>query len=103
MPANATNYFVVVTNSSGSVTSTMVGLVVFLPPQSFSAQKVQTGVQLQLVGTPGYPYILQTTTNLAPPINWSSVLTNPADADGNWQFVDTNLSAVQKFYRAKGQ
>jgi hypothetical protein len=96
----ATNYCVVMTNNSGSVTSSMVGLTVFLPPQNFSAQRVGSGVQLQLSGTPGYPYLLQSATNLTPPINWVSLFTNAADAIGNWQFIDTNLNGSQRFYRA---
>ena len=81
----------------------MVGLVVFLPPQDFSVKNVGAGIQLQITGTPGYLYILQSATDLVPPINWNSVLTNAADAGGNWQFVDTNLSGSQKFYRAVGR
>jgi hypothetical protein len=50
-----------------------------------------------------YPYILQSATNLTPPVNWQPVLTNPADGNGNWQFTDTNLNGSQKFYRAVGQ
>jgi len=50
-----------------------------------------------------YPYILQSATNLTPPVNWQPVLTNPADGNGNWQFMDTNLNGSQKFYRAAGQ
>jgi hypothetical protein len=103
MSADATNYFVVVTNNYGSVTSVMAGLSVFLPPQSFTAQYLGTGLQLQLTGTPNYPYQLQSATNLAPPITWRTVLIQPADANGNWQFTDTNLSLVQKFYRVVGQ
>ena len=101
--ANATNYFVVVTNNYGSVTSATVALTVFLPPQQFTAQYFGTGLQLQLTGTPYYPYILQTTTNLTPPISWKSILTNPADMNGNWQFTDTNLNGIQRFYRVAGQ
>jgi hypothetical protein len=98
--STATNYCVVVTNSSGSATSSMVGLTVFLPPQNFSAQWVDSGVQLQLSGTPGYPYLVQVTTNLTPPINWVFIFTNAADGTGNWQFIDTNLNSAQRFYRA---
>lgn len=101
--ANATNYFVVVTNNYGSVTSATVALTVFLPPQQFTVQNLGTGLQLQLAGTPYYPYILQSATNLTPPVNWQPVLTNPADGNGNWQFSDTNLNSLQKFYRAVGQ
>jgi hypothetical protein len=101
---NAANYFVVVTNSYGSVTSAVATLAVFLPPQSFKG--VSTNSQqfgLQFSGTPNYPYILQSATNLTPPVNWQPVLTNAADANGNWQFTDTNLNSRQKFYRAAGQ
>ena len=58
---------------------------------------------LQLTGTPNYPYVLQSATNLTPPVNWQSILTNLADGNGNWQFTDTNLNGGQKFYRAVGQ
>ncbi len=101
---NAANYFVVVTNSFGSVTSAVATLTVFLPPQSFLARSTNSHqVALQLIGSPNYPYILQSATNLTPPVNWQPVLTNPADGNGNWQFTDTNLNGSQKFYRAVGQ
>jgi len=58
---------------------------------------------LQLAGTPNYPYILQSATNLTPLISWKSIRTNNADTNGNWLFIDTNLNAGQKFYRAVGQ
>jgi hypothetical protein len=58
---------------------------------------------MQFTGTPYYPYILQSATNLTPPISWKSILTNPADGNGNWQSTDTNLNSLQKFYRAVGQ
>ena len=101
---NAANYFVVVTNNFGSVTSAFAALTVFLPPQSFLARgSTNHQVALQLTGTPNYPYILQSATNLTPPIIWQPVLTNPADGNGNWQFTETNLNGNQKFYRAVGQ
>ena len=103
--SNAGNYFVVVTNNYGSVTSALAALTVFLPPQSFSAHSTNNHqLALQLTGTPSYPYILQSATNLSSPINWQSILTNPADATGIWNFTVSNLSDVPKrFYRAVGQ
>ena len=101
--ADATNYFVVVTNSYGSVTSAIVYLFVFLPPQNFTAQYLGTGLQMHFTGTPYRRYFLQSATNLIPPIVWKSIYTNFMDASGNWQFTDTNLNAGQKFYRAMGQ
>jgi len=100
---DATNYFVVVTNNYGSITCAPVVLTVFLPPQNFTAKYVGTGLKMQLTGSPNYPYILQSATNLTPPISWKSIRTNFADANGNWQFTDVNLNGGQKFYRAVGQ
>ena len=104
-PTNPGSYTVIVTindpNAYGSVTNTfMIGL----PPQSFtgSCTNVQK-LTLQLSGTPNYPYILQSATNLTPPINWKPVLTNPADVNGNWSFTVSNLATPNLFYRAASQ
>ena len=100
---NSGNYSVVITSPFGSVVSSATTLTVLVPPQQFTGQLASGGLQLQFSGTPNYPYILQSATNLTPPINWQPVLTNPADGNGNWQFTDTNLNGSQKFYRAIGQ
>jgi len=76
---------------------------VLVPPQQFTSRSTSGGLQIQFSGTPNYPYILQSATNLTSPVNWQPVLTNPADGNGNWQFTDTNLNENQKFYRAVGQ
>lgn len=102
--ANSTNYFVVVNNNYGSVTSTVVFLRIFLPPQNFTVQNLETGMQLQFTGTPYYLYTLQSATNLTPPIYWKSLITNYADVNGIWSFTVTNLTDVPcRFYRALGQ
>jgi len=73
-----------------------------LPPQSLLAQ-LGTGpnfnFNLNLTGLPGQSYVLQTATNLVPPIQWRSVLTNVADSNGGCLFTDTNLNSGRKFYR----
>jgi hypothetical protein len=103
-PADAGSYQVVVTGPGGSVTSSVASLTLLLLPQNFTGQFSTAGLQLQFAGTPNYPYILQATTNLTPPINWQSILTNPADGSGNWSFMVTNLSAAPaRFYRTFGQ
>jgi len=102
--AAATNYFVVVTNIYGSVTSSVAALWVFLAPQNFTAGMNGTNLQVQLSGTPVWPYILQSATNLTPPINWQSVATNQADTNGNWRFTIRNpTSRPGCFYRAVAQ
>jgi len=62
---------------------------------------LSAGPALNLIisGLPGRSYILQSSTNLLPPIAWLPVVTNTADTNGVWQFTDTNLNSAQKFYR----
>ena len=70
------------------------------PPQSLSASLgAGPNLSINLTGLPGRSYALQTATNLLPPIQWLPVLTNAADTNGVWQFMDTNLNSAQKFYR----
>lgn len=72
------------------------------PPTNITVNYVQNSVfQLQFFGTPNYPYVLQATTNLTPPINWQTITTNAADTYGNWSFTDSNTAAYPaRFYRA---
>jgi len=101
--SDATNYFVVITNNYGSITSSFVSILEFVPPQNFAAQTSSNGIQLQLTGTPGFPYVVQSATNLISPVIWQSISTNYSDTNGWWQFTDTNLTGGQKYYRALGQ
>jgi hypothetical protein len=101
MPNNlGNNYSVIVTGADGSVTSSVITLAVILPPQNFTASPGTAGLQLQFTGTTNYPYILQSATNLTPPVAWQTVLTNPADTSGNWSFTVPNTQAAPAcFYR----
>ena len=93
-------YLVVITNAYGSVTSSIVSLGVTLPPQRLNiVSSGRNGIQLQMSGTPNSAYAVQSATNLVPPVQWQSLLTNTADTNGVWQFMDTNLNSAQKFYR----
>ena len=108
---NIGNYFVVVTNNFGSVTSSLASLTISeavsniqsAPAPLITFTAVGNGFQLQFVGAANHSYILQTATNLAPPVQWLPLLTNTADTNGLWQFTDTNLNSSQKFYRSVGQ
>ena len=99
--ANTTNYCLVVTNSYGSVTSAVVSLTVFLPPQNFLGFSPDgKQLNLRMTGTPNYPYVIQSTTNLTPPVIWQLLYTNPADVNGNWSFAVSNLlNSRGGFYR----
>ena len=43
--------------------------------------------------------VIQSTTSLNPPVTWQNVSTNVANADGAWDFAETNDGAV-RFYRS---
>jgi hypothetical protein len=59
---------------------------------------------LHFTGSLNFPYILESATDLSPPINWRPVTTNAADPNGNWTFTLKNILAVpQCFYRVSGQ
>ena len=108
-PTNVGTYIVVgAINDLNYYGSTTNLLMVGLPPQGFAATRTNGNsgqrLILQLTGTPNYPYILQMTTNLSPPITWQSVFTNPANANGEWNCIITNLANPPEcFYRPVGQ
>ncbi|MDB6067347.1 MAG: hypothetical protein JWR26_3555 [Pedosphaera sp.] len=100
--ADSGPYQVIVTNTFGAVTSSVVNLTVGIPPQSLHFALVPSNhtFSLHMPGTPGFNYVLQTTTNFSPPVIWQNVATTPADPNGNWSFIDTNLtSSPARFYR----
>jgi hypothetical protein len=97
--ANAGAYDVVVSSPYGSVTSSVVALVVALNPLNALSIGGQE-VQLQCQGVPGNSYVLLSATNLTPPVDWRPVVTNTADTNGNWTSTVTNvLSDNAVFYR----
>ena len=97
---NAGSYDVVVMNAYGSVTSSVATLTVTLPPLKATVSKAN-GINLQMCGTPGSSYILEVRTNLSRSANWQPLITNTADANGDWLFTDTNSSSSHaRFYRA---
>ena len=103
LPAgNSGQYDVVITGPYGSVTSAVFTVTTMLPMQNLSASvSPGLGAQIQFTGTATTAYVLQAATNLVPPIQWQSVVTNSTDANGNWTFTDTNaLTATTRFYRA---
>jgi hypothetical protein len=102
LPANAGPYSVIVTNSGGSVTSAVAVLTVTVPRPVISGFSLVAGPAFQLTGTGvvGQPYVLQSTTNLTPSINWISLATNTVGAGGMFQFMDPRTTNYpQRFYR----
>jgi hypothetical protein len=105
---NATNagyYFVDVTNDFGSVTSSQALLTIGLSGQiipEITPVAIPNGLGLHFVGATNFPYVLQSTTNMTPPIVWQSIFTNSSSANGAWGCVVTN-NLPQCFYRILAQ
>ncbi len=51
-------------------------------------------------GIPGYAYDVQRTTNLVPPVAWSSLWTTNAPTNGLFQFTDPSPPTNSAFYRS---
>lgn len=62
-------------------------------------QNSDGSVSVYLLGAPNSTNVIQSATNLTPPIVWQSVSTNVADAQGAWQFTDSNNTST-RFYRS---
>jgi Pro-kumamolisin, activation domain/Immunoglobulin I-set domain/Subtilase family/Viral BACON domain len=97
------NYTLVVTNSYGSITSCVAALTVILPPGLTGVTANPDGsVTLNLAGSPGFSYVLESTTNFVSGGDWLPVATNVFDATGVWQFNDVSApTSPQRFYRLK--
>jgi hypothetical protein len=95
------SYFVVVTNQLGSVTSSVAILnVVPVPALNFSSST--NGFALNaLNGAVNSSYVIQMTTNLAPPVFWSPLQTNLIGTNGQIYFNVTNGNAPGVFYRVQ--
>ena len=56
-------------------------------------------ILLHLTGSPGFTYILETTTNLAGLNVWRPLATNTLGTNGAWQFSESSRNYPQRFYR----
>jgi hypothetical protein len=96
---SAGNYTLFVTNIFGMVTSSVATLTVVLPPSIAGvAANAYGSVTLNLAGSPGINYILETTTNLISP-SWLPVATNLIGTNGFWQFNTPATNSPWQFYR----
>jgi sugar lactone lactonase YvrE len=101
-PANAGGYRAIISNSYGSVTSAVAAITVVLPPLGITKVSGPAVLLLMTNASPLLKYVLQTATNLAPPIQWHAVITNHADSLSNWGLLDNiDASDPTRFYRVQ--
>ena len=100
-PQSAGWYSVVITNASGSVTSSFASLTVVSPLVTGLVRGTDGKVTLTFVGLPNVTTRIWATTNVGLPASWQPIFTNTTTAaNGTWQFIDakaTNYPA--RFYR----
>ena len=96
--SDAANYSVIVSNSTGSVTSDIAALTVNVPPAPTIGSLTLSGGQLSFLvsGSAGFIYGVQTSTNLA---NWQTVFTTNASIMP-FLWTDTSVIDPMRFYRA---
>jgi uncharacterized repeat protein (TIGR03803 family) len=63
------------------------------------ALNLDNTVTLSFLGGPNSTNIIQSTTQLTPPVVWQNIATNVADAGGAWHFIDDNDTAT-RYYRS---
>jgi hypothetical protein len=100
--ANAGNYQVVATGPYGSVTSSVVRLIVTTTPLIYQTVPNSDGsVTLDFVTAPNVSSRVLAATNLTPPVVWQPIYTNVAGPAGAWRFTDTNAGSLPlRFYRS---
>jgi len=95
---NAGKYSVIITNTSGSVTSAVTTLTVAVPP----ALKLGTGTggsfQISASSITDLTYVVLSTSNLASHV-WLPVMTNNTGNDGVLNFQTNALGIGSHFYR----
>lgn len=86
---------------SGNTNSITRTVIVYVPPAiSGISINPNGGITLNLVGTPGDNYVLESATNLVTQGNWLFLATNTPGTNGFWQFTDLQATNFpQQFYR----
>ena len=101
MLTDAGGYSAIVSNQFNSITSLAANLAVGIPPQTLQFHlNLNKSLTIQMPGTPGFNYVLQTATNLQPPVLWQNLATVQTDTNGLWTYADTNAPSFgSQFYR----
>lgn len=96
---HAGGYSVVVTNLGGAVTSS-VALLNVAPLPTLMLSNSGGGLVLGADnGAVSNAYIIQSATNLFPPVVWTPLLTNVIGTNGQIRFTETNYNLPASFYR----
>ena len=99
--AGTTNSFLTIVTDNGtpnlSATNSFT-VIVYPIPTITSVLTLTNGVSLQWSGFTNQQFQVQWTTNLAPP-SWMSFPDILTSTNGTFNFVDTNVPSLLKFYQ----
>jgi hypothetical protein len=87
---------------AGVSTNTLVHVIPLVPPSLTQAALSGTTFNLSFPGQPGVTYVVEETTNLTPPVTWTSVITITSTGQV-MQVTDTKATNTARFYRARTQ
>jgi autotransporter-associated beta strand protein len=99
--SDAANYYVIVSNAAGSITSTPAMLIVITPPTIGNIALVNNGnIQLTFTGAASQNYRIWATTNLllSPVTSTWTLLTNDVFSGSPTTFTDATTNLPQRFY-----
>jgi hypothetical protein len=88
-------------NPGGVSTSAVVHVIPFVVPSITTAAVTGTNFALSFPGQPGVNYVIEQTTNLAPPAVWQTVLSLFATNTGTFQVKDPTTTNPARFYRVR--
>jgi hypothetical protein len=94
---DAGNYLVVITNSAGSTNSANASLTVSQPPTLSVGPPNTPNIQLSSATIPGLTYVVQSASNLSPPVIWSPLQTNVVPGSGILVFTNATANPDQFF------
>jgi hypothetical protein len=89
-------------NPAGVSTNVVITVVPLLAPALSTGPVVGNSFNLSFFAQPLVSYIVEQTTNLAPPISWQSV-GNVFGQDNTVQITDTSATNTMRFYRVRSQ
>jgi polygalacturonase len=102
-PNNVTDQFgYTISDDQGGTASGIVTVLVAQQNISGWSCNSDGSLTLDFTGIPDSSYWVEAATNLAPPVNWTTISTNVAGSNGLWQFTDTqSINYLWRFYRTE--
>lgn len=94
------DYTLIISDASGSVTSSVANVEVFLPITRFQVSYTGSDAQVHISGPANFTYVVQMAAELKTPMAWTSLSTNQADSNGVIEVTVPNAPFASSYFRA---